>query len=390
MKRVYLDYAATTPIDRAVEAEMKPYFGRPPAGGFGNPNSLHSFGQEARGAVDIARERAAKALGTGFENIVFTGSATEANNLALRGILKNYKLKTANKKINPRIIVSAIEHESVLETAEDLKDEGAEVIYLKVDRNGAADLKDLKKNLNHQTVLVSVMHANNETGIIQPVKEISKIVRDFRGKKDFPFFHTDAVQAFQFLDCKADNIGADLITLSAHKIYGPKGTGLVYIRNKKFISAVITGGGQESGLRSGTENVSGIAGFGKAIELADKNRKKESKRTSDLKGYFWKELEKIYPKARLNSDAKNVLPNILNIYFPGFSNSDLMIKLDMAGVAVSAGSACLVYASKPSYVLKAMGYPDERICSSLRFSFGKFVSKQDLTRALKSVKIALK
>ncbi|MBI5079186.1 cysteine desulfurase [Candidatus Wolfebacteria bacterium] len=470
MKKIYFDYAASTSVDPAVFSAMKPYFSEK----FGNPGSLHFFGQEAIAAVDDSREKIAKAIGAppagGFREIVFTGSATEANNLALRGVVKNFYKSRAvaiqkqnnfapaakfsspsarhfrfaknqagapagcsswqsalNKKISPlRIIVSAIEHESILETCRDLEKEGVdpvrslaravgaspkdfgeatsngvEIIYLPVNRDGVVDLKKLKESLNDRTVLVSIMCANNEIGTIQPIAEISKIIKNFKAKMFFspyPLFHTDAVQAFQFLDCDVNKLGVDLMTLSAHKIYGPKGIGLLYLKAPYSIpytlNPIITGGGQEFGLRSGTENVPSIVGFAKAVELADKNRLKEAKRIGELSIHFFKELKKINSKIQLNGISKITnyklpttnLPNILNIYFPNYQNSDFLVKLDLAGVAVSAGAACSARAVKPSYVLAACGFPQKRIKSSLRFSFGKFVTKAEIDESLKRIK----
>src|SRR3989344_2203285 len=355
MRKIYLDYAATTPVDSAVLAAMKPYFEKR----VGNAGSLHSFGQEAMAAIDESREKIAKAIGANFREIIFTGSATEANNLAIRGALKDFQFE------KPQIIISAIEHESILETCRDLQQEGVEIIYLPVDRRGFVDLKKLKKSLNEQTILVSIMYANNEIGTIQPITEISKLISEFRIQNAelrkesnskflihnselamaLPLLHTDAVQAFQFLDCDvnppAGGLGVDLMTLSAHKIYGPKGMGALFIKqiqNSKFkiLNSIITGGGQEFGLRSGTENVPAIVGFAKAAELAVKNREKETKRLTAIKDYFIKNIRKIHPRIEINSPEGNLCsPHIANIYFPGHSSQDLLIKLDLAGVAVS-------------------------------------------------------
>lgn len=397
--RVYFDYAATTPIDPDVEKAMKPYFGLPSAK-FGNPNSLHSFGQIARGAVDESREKIAQTLGVGFREIIFTGSATEANNLALRGVVKGFR-KRNGKSDGVRIIVSAIEHESVLETARDLESDGVEVVYLPVSRQGKIDLKKLKEALNEQTALVSVMRVNNEIGTIQDVVKISQVIKEFKISQNFslyPIFHTDAAQAFQFLNCRVDELNVDLMTLSAHKIYGPKGIGALYFRdiksNTSYLMPATTGGGQEFGWRSGTENVPAIVGFAKAIELAEENRAKETKRIMELKNYFWEKLKIIYPNAAINGFTPekfeavglrhhNALPNILNIYFPRHSAEELLIKLDLRGIAVSRGSACVSFSAKPSYVLQSLGFPEKRINSSLRFSFGKFTQKEELGRTLK-------
>lgn len=412
MKRIYLDYAATTPVDPAVVRAMTPYFSRK----FGNPGSLHFFGQEAMAAVDESREKIVKAIGRppadGFREIIFTGSATEANNLALRGIIgANLDAKKLFLKIAPphRIIISSVEHESILETARDLEKQGVEVVYLPVNREGVVDLKKLKESLNGRTVLVSIMYANNEIGAIQPITEIASLIRDFKNSKlqtpnsEFPLFHTDAVQTFQFLDCDVDKLNIDLMTLSAHKIYGPKGIGALYAADKirslvagagksilnlnpRALSPIVAGGGQEFGLRSGTENVPAIIGFAKAAELVLVSRRKEAERIKKLKNYFLKKLKKFYPEIEFNGSAGNCLPNIVNIYFPGYRGSDFLVKLDLAGVAVSAGAACSVRSAKPSYVLAACGFSEKRIKSSLRFSFGKFTAKAEIDEAIKRIK----
>jgi len=415
--RLYFDYAASTPVDPEVRAAMQPYFSKK----FGNPGSLHSFGQEAIAAVDNSRETIAKAIGADFREIIFTGSATEANNLALRGALKGFRFQVLgfsdrkNKNLTPntynlkpRIIVSAIEHESILETAKDLERDGVEVVYLPVDKNGLVGIKKLEDALNERTVLVSVMYANNEIGTIQPISAIAEIVREFRIKnlefRDktpksyilnpnfYPLFHTDAVQAFQFLDCGVKKLGVDLMTLSAHKIYGPKGVGALYVRHLKpntyNLKPLIMGGGQEFGLRSGTENVPLIVGFAKAVRLVAKNREEEGERIAKLRNYFWLELKKFCPQAEING-GKNTVPSIINVYFPGYSSSDLLTNFDLAGLAASAGSACSARSNKLSYVIEKLGYPKERALSSIRFSFGRQTTKKEIIEALKIVKACL-
>lgn len=445
LKRIYLDYAATTPVDTEVFSAMKPFLD----GGskFGNPNSLHSFGRESQKYIDDARAKIAQSIGADFNEIIFTGSATEANNLALRGVVKSYQHQSVKISINqrPKIIISAIEHESVFETAKDLEKEGVEVAIIPVDKNGTVDLKRFEKELDERTILVSVMYANNEIGSIQPITKISGIIRNFRNSKHktlnskqirnskfetqnyakaiYPLLHCDAVQAFQYLDCDVKKLGVDFMTLSAHKIYGPKGVGLLYSRNLKFkisnlkllqsILPIVTGGGQEFGLRSGTQNIAGIVGCAKAIELADKNRIKESKRILKLKNELWTSIKKIYPKAEINpvrnyrgdknilqklytadnpcckeqsiisnginGSLENTLPNILNVYFPTISSELLLIKLDMEGVAVSSGSACHARSQEPSRVIKGI-WGEKRARESIRFSLGKYTTEEEIQR----------
>ena len=440
MQRIYLDYASTTPVDPVVSKAMSPYF----SGKFGNAGSVHSFGQEAIAAVDASREMIAKSIGAKFSEIVFTGSATEANNLILRGIVSiansvipgltrdpgstdkrikedlysGFRLGGLNDKraeIPLRIIISAIEHESVLATAKSLEKEGVEVIVIPVHKNGVVDLKKLEAALNEHTVLVSVMYANNEVGTIQPISEIAKIIQNFRNSSKFnilssklktalPFFHTDVAQAFQYLNCNVDELGVDFMTLSAHKIYGPKGIGALYInselqmpnaklrnskfsiQNSAFIISQVTGGGQELGLRSGTENVPYIVGFAKAIEIAAKIRGKESERIAKLRQNLWDGIKKIYPKAEINgTDPLSRLPNNLNIYLPGVDSQFFLTKLDLAGVAASSGSACSARALTPSYVVEALGYSKERAKQSVRFTLGKYTTKAEIDKVIKIV-----
>ncbi|MBI2035486.1 MAG: cysteine desulfurase [Candidatus Liptonbacteria bacterium] len=477
MKRIYLDYASTTPIDPVVKKAMEPYFGLK----FGNTGSLHSFGQAAMSALDESRETIAKAIGANFNEIIFTGSATEANNLAIRGIAKGYRVSgmgySGNKKPHPtphtphpRIVVSGIEHESVLETARDLEREGVEVVYIPVDKSGIVNLEKLEAALNERTVLVSVMYANNEVGTVEPVAQIAEIIRKFREEKlvsrkdgvslaqpiahpldsrprsatksgnharsgsetlfletsfssTYPMFHTDAAQALQYLDCDVGKLGVDLMTISAHKIYGPKGIGALYARQGSGVQGlgysaekklnpilhtphpIITGGGQEFGLRSGTENVPFVVGFAKAVELAQKNREKESVRIAKLRENLWQGIKKIYLNAEingadvlgvLNAIAKNGLnersdrtartlqrlPNFLNVYLPGIESQFFLTKLDLAGIAASSGSACRARALTPSYVIEALGHSKERAKQSVRFTLGKYTTKAEIDKVI--------
>ncbi len=381
-KRVYLDYAASTPVDPAVLKAMSPYFSER----FGNAGSLHSYGQASMAPLDKSREVIANAVGAKFNEIIFTSSATEANNLALRGILK----ANSSKLKAPNIIVSAIEHESILETAKVLERDGVEVVYLPVDKNGLVDLEKLKKSINERTVLVSVMYANNEIGTIQPIAEVAKTIRQYKDKNGSgPVFHTDAVQAFNYLDCDVDNLHVDIMTISSHKIYGPKGAGALYVRNlaSNPLEPILTGGGQEFGYRSSTENIPAIVGFAKAAEITLEAKPREGKRVGDLRDMLWAKIKKIYSKAQLNGSLGNRLPNNLNIYVPGVSAEKLLIKLDLAGIAASSGSACKSRALEESYVIKALGYGGQRAKNSLRFTLGRFTSHTDIDKVIKSLKI---
>lgn len=424
--RIYCDYASTTPIAREVTGAMRPYFRE----SFGNPSSLHMRGQEALSAVDRSREGIARSIGAEFREIIFTGSATEANNLALRGALKGFRvlgpgprgknpLNPNGYTLHPRIIVSAIEHESILETARDLEREGVEVVHLPVDRDGIVDLGRLKESLNDRTVLVSVMYANNEVGTIEPITKISEIIRNFReqrarGKEQrddhtpfaispWPLFHTDAAQAFQFLDSRPSALGVDAMTISAHKIYGPKGVGALYVRRQSAkrkalnvgqerfaisdlpFAPIVTGGGQEFGIRAGTENVPLLAGFGKAVEIAVKNREAEATRIGTLRDEFESMLNTRAGTGKIGWNHSRLprLPHISNVFFPDHTAEALLAKLDRAGVEASSGSACASRAMKPSHVLSAMGYERTRALQSVRFSFGRPTSRVEIERAIR-------
>jgi cysteine desulfurase len=416
MKKIYLDYAATSPVDQRVVEAIEPYF----SDSFGNQGSIHSFGQEALAAVDRSRETMAGLLGLSleesFREIIFTGSATEANNLALRGAVKAfYRLNRDERLLPPRIIVSAIEHESILETGRDLEEEGVELIVIPVDKSGRVRLEEIKKSLNERAILVSVMLSNNEIGRVEPIKKIAEIIEEYKrreqrskgralgAKRGYPLLHTDAVQAFQYLDCYPEKMGVDLMTVSGHKIYGPKGVGALYRRRLSsaereadIILPILTGGGQEFGLRSGTENVSSIVGLAKAAELAVQTRVKERKRLYALRSLFWQKLKKALPKIKLNAETEagvksaglgqpKFLPNILNIRFPGELAGEMIVKFDLAGLAVSSGSACSARLFKPSHVLKAIGLGDKSARESLRFSFGKQTSLSDIREAAERI-----
>ncbi len=426
MKPIYFDYAATTPVDPRVLEAMLPYFGefklkakssQLEAGLWGNPGSLHSYGQKASAAIFAARQAIAQTIGAHYSEIIFTASATEANNLALRGALKAFSLKLLavggpdSKKLKakssqltaqPRIIISGVEHEGILKTAQDLARGGVDVVIIPVSKEGVVDVKKLKSALNERTVLVSVMMANNEVGTIQPISEIAKIIHDFRVLKakslkleadSYPLLHTDAVQAFNYLKCDVNELGVDLMTLSAQKMYGPKGIGCLYVRSGKKgnfktypIEALITGGGQEQGLRSGTENVAGAVGFAKAVELVEAMREKESARLMKLRTACISGIKKTWPGAKLNGSLKERLPNNINIYLPGKSAEEIIVSLDLQGIAVSSGSACTARTPEPSKVLTAMGMNKERATNSLRITLGRPTAEADIAALLAALK----
>ncbi|MBI2633696.1 MAG: cysteine desulfurase [Parcubacteria group bacterium] len=399
MKKIYLDYAATTPLAKEVFEAMLPYFEKK----FGNPGSIHILGQETQAALDNARLAMARFLGTQPEEIIFTGSATESNNLAIRGIIKR---QTINDKPRlpapehsdggqgrtPHIITSQIEHESVLETCRDLESRGfTEVSYLGVSKKGIVKVEDVLGAVRENTVLISIHYANNEIGTIQAIAEIGAEVRRLNSMRlaegqERIHFHTDAVQAAQFLDISPKKLGVDLLTFSSHKIYGPKGLGALYVSDEQTLQPIITGGGQERGLRSGTENVPYIVGFAKAVELVEKSRETESRRIRDLRNELYSGIRKLFPGAKLNGAEEPRLPNNLNLSFPNYAGEELLLLLDGEGVAVSTGSACQAKSAKPSHVLIALGLDEKGANSSLRFSLGRLTTKEEISQTLKVMK----
>jgi cysteine desulfurase len=379
---------------------MLPYFSKK----FGNPSSIHFFGREAKQAVSEARKEISKFFGTSPRGVIFLSSATEANNFLIWGIIKKLKIKNQDSFKIPHIITTQIEHDSVLNVCRALEEEGlVEVSYIGVSQEGIVNPKDIERNLKDETVLVSVMYANNEIGTIQPIAEISKIIRDFRDSQSrisgkilsYPLFHTDAVQAVQFLDCNFQILGVDIMTISSHKIYGPKGAAALLIKDDleadQILEPTIFGGGQEYGLRSGTENVPAIVGFKKAIEILKKIKAKETKRILTLRDYFIENILRKNPqRIYLNGSKTLRLPNNANISFLGIPSDIMITILDRYGISVSSGSACQVHSSKPSHVLRALGLDQDRIESAIRFSFGRHTSKKDLDYVIKIVAKLLK
>ena len=383
MESIYLDYAAATPADKDVIKAMEPYFHEK----FGNSGSLHIFGQKAHKALDASRETVAKELNASFREIIFTGSATEANNTVIKGVVAKSDIK------NPRIIISSIEHESISETAEELERNGVEIIKLQVSKDGFVNPEDLKEALNEQTILVSIIYASNVIGSIQPIAEIAKIIKEFREKSGsvYPLYHTDAVQAFIFFKIDVKELGIDSLTLSGQKIYGPKGVGVLYLKEEWMpkVAPLITGGLQEFGFRAGTVNVPTIVGFKKAVELISENRDKERVRITELRDEFWRGLKEGIPNIELNGSYENRLPNNLHIYFPGKDAGELLIAFDEVGIAVSTGSACSARAVKVAQAVLALGVSEERAKESIRFTLGYPTTKEEINEAVSRIKKVL-
>ncbi len=351
---IYLDNAATTPLLDEVLDEMLPYMKE----NYGNPSSIHKLGRQANNALDLARKRISKLINTQGK-VVFTSGATEANNLALKG------LAHAMRNKGNHIITSTVEHEAVIEPCRELERGGFKVTYLPVDKNCMVDLNALERSFDEKTILVSIMFANNEVGTIQPVKEIAEIAH-----KHGVAFHTDAVQAIGKIPVDVKKIGIDLITLSAHKMYGPKGVGALCINDGLKIQPILHGGGQENEIRSGTQNVAGIVGMGKAAEIAVQKIDTYSGQVKNLRDSLVASVLKDIQHSKLNGHPTQRLPNNAHFTFLGVNGEDLIIKLDENGIAASTGSACSVQKQKASHVLKAMGFNHEEITGSLRLTLG--------------------
>ena len=380
---IYLDYSASTPVDKEVKKAMDPYFSQD----FGNPGSIHSFGRRAQAAIDNARQTIADELGAQFEEIIFTSSATEANDLIIDGVFEGSSIK------DPRIIISGIEHESVTQTALNLQSRGVKVSILPSSKDGFVDVETLKEELDENVILVSIIHGSNEIGTIQPIEEIGSVIRNFKEERhlDYPIFHSDAAQTFQFMNLNMKNLGLDALTLSAQKIYGPKGLGVLCVKGDCLIKVrpQLVGGSHESGLRASTPNVGAIVGMGKAVELVASHRKDTSKKIGQLRDHFLEGLKKLDSSLEINGSMHNRLPNNLNIYFKDKENEEMVIKLDQVGVAASVGSACSVRASSVAPAVLAMGFDEMRAKGSIRFSLGKFTTKKEIDNALERVKSVL-
>lgn len=355
MNIIYLDNSATTPIKSEVLQEMMPYLTTE----YGNASSLYSVGRSAKRAIEKARNRVAELLNCNHNEIYFTGGGSESDNIALKGFAY------ANKEKGNHIITSKIEHPAILETCKTLERQGFEVSYINVNEDGIIDVEELRKSIKSNTILISVMTANNEVGTIQPIEKIAKIAHD-----NNIVFHTDAVQAIGNVQIDVEKMRIDMLSLSSHKINGPKGVGALYIKNGIEVEKFINGGHQEKDRRAGTENVAGIVGIGKAAEIARKNMETHIRNLSKIRDYYIKKVQKEIPNIRINGSMENRLPGNANISFKGINASELIFKLDERGICVSSGSACSSGNTNPSHVLTAMNVPEVYLNSAIRTTFG--------------------
>ena len=363
-RRVYLDNAATTFVSQEVLNEMLPCFNIK----FGNPNSLHSFGREAMAVVDTARDKVAKAINAkSVSEIYFTSGGTEADNWAIKGIAHAY----ANK--GKHIITSSIEHHAILDSCKQLEREGFDVTYLPVDKYGLVDLTDVMRAIRPDTILISVMTVNNEVGTVQNIKAIAKIAHE-KGI----VFHTDAVQAVGAVKLDVQDMEIDAMSMSAHKIYGPKGCGALYLKSGIRIDNLLNGGAQERAKRGGTSNVPAIAGFGKAIEIATRDLEENQKKIKTLRDYFEKKIKSKIAHIHINGHPTQKIDGTLSVTFELIEGESILMSLDLEGIAVSTASACTSLSLQPSHVLRAMGIPDEIAHGTIRFSFGKNLTKEDI------------
>jgi len=367
MRSIYLDYAATTPTHPEVVKTMLPYF----TDAFGNPSSIYSYGQEAKGAIEEARGKVAALIGAGSDEVVFTSGGTEADNFAIKGVAYANELK------GNHIITSSIEHHAVIETCKFLERRGFRVTYLPVDEYGLVEPDDVKRAITDKTILISVMHANNEVGTIEPIAEIGKIAREAG-----IYFHSDAVQTVGHIPVDVNELGADLLSMSAHKLYGPKGTGALYIRKGTKLIPFMHGGEQERRRRASTENVPGIVGFGRAVELAQQEMTEEAKRLAYLRDQLIKGLLEQIDRTRLNGHPIKRLPNNVNVSVDFVEGESMLLNLDLEGICASTGSACSSSSLEPSHVLLALGLSHEQAHGSLRFSLGKWTGEEEIGQVL--------
>lgn len=374
-KTVYLDHAAATPMDEAVLAAMQPYF----SGEFFNPSATYLAAESVRKDLEAGRARVAYWMGARPAEIVFTAGGTEANNLAIRGVMEQFP--------GANLIISGIEHDSVLAPAQQYNCREAAV-----SSEGVVDVDQLSKLIDDKTALVSVMYANNEVGTVQPIRQIAQALEEVRKRRraegnSLPiYFHTDAAQAAAYLDLHASRLGVDLMTINGGKIYGPKQVGALFVSSRVRLEPQILGGGQERGVRSGTENVAGAIGLAKALDLVQERRQDESRRLQNLQKLFFELIHDNFPDAVINGSRKARLPNNIHVTFPGQDNERLIFQLDSAGILCAAGSACSASSEEPSHVLKAMGKSDEEAQSSLRFTMGRQTTEDDVRKTVEVLK----
>jgi len=363
LKKVYLDHNATTPVHPEVLKAMTYYFSE----GFGNASSIHQSGREAKAALEGARDTIASILGCKSSEVFFTSGGTESDNFAIKGVAY------ANRNKGKHLITSPIEHHAVEASCRFLQREGFDVTYLPVDGEGFVDPGDLKKAIRPDTTLVTIMHANNETGVIQDIKALASVTREAGIN-----FHTDAVQATGKIPYRIDDLGCDLLSISAHKLYGPKGVGLIYIRSGVRIQTWNEGGGHERGRRAGTENIAGAVGLAEAMKIADRDLAAETRTLVSMTTRFYELARERIPDIRLNGSFDRRVPNTINLSFKAVEGEAIVLSLDLKGIMVSSGSACTSGAMEPSHVLKAMGIPSQMAQSSIRFSFGRSNSPDDV------------
>lgn len=366
MSRIYLDYSATTPLAQEVYAEMQPFF----LEHFGNPSSIHGFGREVKVAIDEAREKIATSIGAHPQEIVFTSGGTESNNAAIQGLIQSFAAPQ-------HVITSRLEHPSVLMVFRELEKRGWKVSYVEPDGAGMITVEAVLRSLRPETALISIMHANNEVGTINPISEIAQLAAE----RQIPF-HTDAVQSFGKIPLDMKTMPVTALSVSGHKIYGPKGVGVLFLRRGAKIMPLLHGGKQERERRAGTENVAAIVGFGRATAMIMAEREREAERLRTLTQDFWQNVQQIYPQATLNSPPRERLPGVLNISFPGMDSLAMVMSLDLQGIAVSNGSACSSGSVEPSHVLRAMNLSNDRANSAIRFSFGRYTTQAELTETL--------
>ena len=367
MRRIYLDHAATTPTHPDVVKAMLPFF----TDAFGNPSSVYSYGQEAKGAVEEARSKTAELIGARSEEIIFTSGGTEADNFALKGIAY------ANEHKGNHIITASIEHHAVMEVCKVLERRGFTITYLPVDEYGLVDPDDVRKAITAKTILISIIHASNEVGTVEPVSEIGEIAKEAE-----VYFHTDAVQSVGHIPVNVDKLKVDLLSMSAHKLYGPKGVGGLYVRKGTKLVSLMQGGEQEKMRRAGTENVPAIVGLGKAVELARQEMDKEAERLAGLRDKLTKGLVDKIDRIRLNGHPTRRLPNNVNVSVDFVEGESMLLNLDLEGICASTGSACSSASLEPSHVLLALGLSPEQAHGSLRFTLGRENTEADVERVL--------